>query len=359
MILWVVCQAVVVAVGVHHYRRTGKLEPLLAFALIFLVAGTLGELDEYRILVVLGLALSVAPHERTMWRAASVFAALFAGTLFFTRLSTGLAAGAMLAVSTAAWMIRRDLGVREALLFLVVPFTATISILTIVLFGGTGAMLSWIAASWEYTSGYSEAMSFPGPAVLLVLVGAGMAVFAAMAIVLGRRMWAVVPVALALGTLILFGFRHGKVRHHARFVPAIVLGSIAVLVLVAGSRRAAIQGAVVAALVVGLALGAATVPECFCPWRPEALGPGQGWRGIVSMVRLGETRERVAMESAARLGEDRLPAPFVAAAGGGSVDVIPWEIAFMPANDLPWRPNPVLQTYSAYTSDLDRRTAAH
>jgi hypothetical protein len=359
VILWVVCQVVIVAVGVHHYRRTGRLEPLLAFALIFLVAGTVGELDEYRILVVLGLALSVAPRERTTWRAAAVFGALFAGTLSFTRLSTGFAAGAMLVVSTAAWAIRRDISVRDVLLFVVAPFTATISILTILLFGGPGTMLAWVAASWEYTSGYSEAMSFPGPTVLLVLVGTGITVFAVTAILLVRRVWAVAPVALALGVIILFGFRHGLVRHHARFVPAIVLGSIAVLVLVAGSRRAAIKGGAAAALVLGLALGAATVPECFCPWRPEALSPAQGWNGIVSVVRLGETRQRVAMESAVRLAEDRLPPPYVASARGGTVDAIPWEIAFMAANDLSWQPNPVLQTYSAYTSDLDRRTAVH
>ena len=359
VILWVVCQLVIVTVGVHHYRRSGRLEPLLAFAVILLVAGTVGELDEYRFLVILGVALSVAPHERTMWRVATVFAAVFVGTLFFTRLSTGLTAGSMLALAVGAWMIRHDLRVREVLLFVVAPFAATVSILTILLFGGPGAMLSWIAASWEYTSGYSEAMSYPGPVVLLVLVGTGMAAFAVTAVILGRRDWAVVPVALALGGLMLFGFRHGLVRHHARFVPAIVFGSIAVLILVAGSRRAAIQGAAAAALVLGLTLGASTVPECFCPWRPEDLSPVRGWDGIVSVVRLGETRERVAMESDARLAEDRLPPPLVAAARGGSVDAIPWEIAFMPANELEWRPNPVLQTYSAYTSDLDRRTADH
>jgi hypothetical protein len=265
----------------------------------------------------------------------------------------------MLALSVGAWMIRRDLGVRDVLLFVAAPFTATISILTVVLFGGPGALLAWVGASWEYTSGYSEAMSYPGPGVLLVLVGAGIGVYAATAITLGRRHRAVVPVALALGALILFGFRHGWVRHHARFVPAIVFGSIAVLVLVAGSRRAAIRGAVAAALVLGLTFGAATVPECFCPWLPGALGPVRGWNGIVSVLRLSETRERVAMESAARLAEDRLPVPFVAAARGGTVDAVPWEIAFMPANDLRWQPNPVLQTYSAYTSDLDRRTAVH
>jgi len=176
---------------------------------------------------------------------------------------------------------------------------------------------------------------------------------------LARRTGTAPPVALALGALILFGLRHGVVRHQARFVPAIVLGSIAVLVLVAGSRRAAIEGAIAAALVLAPTLGASVVPECFCSWQPEALAPAQGWNGLVSLVRLEETRKRVAAESAGRLSEDRLPGPILAAARGGSVDAIPWEIAFMPGNGLPWQPNPVIQTYSAYTSDLDRWTGAH
>jgi len=358
-VLWVMGQALIVAVGLYHYRRSGGIEALVAFALMLLVAGSVGELYEYRILVVVGLALSVAPRDRTMWAVVTVLAAILAGVLSFTRLSTGLVAVAMLGLSAGAWLARRDARARAVLVVVLLPFLATTASLTVVLFGGPGPMLAWVGAAWEYASGYSEAMSFPGPGILLVLVGAAITVYAITAVVLVRRAGTVTPVALALGALILFGLRHGVVRHHARFVPAIVLGSIAVLVLVVGSRRAAIEGATAAAVVLALTLGAASVPECFCPWRPDALTPAQGWNGVVSLLRLEETRERVAAESASRLSEARLPGPILVAARGGSVDAIPWEIAFMPANDLPWQPNPVIQTYSAYTSDLDRWTGAH
>lgn len=39
--------------------------------------------------------------------------------------------------------------------------------------------------------------------------------------------------------------------------------------------------------------------------------------------------------------------------------MIPYELSLIPANDLVWRPNPVLQTYSAYTGLLDLITAEH
>jgi hypothetical protein len=357
--LWVVGQVMILAVAVHHYRRSGRIEPLVAFALLVLVAGTIGQLEEYRILVLLGLALSVAPSDRTTWTVATAFAAVLAGVLAFTRLSTGVASVAMLALPTAAWLIRRDIRPRQAVLVVVLPFLVTTAVLTTLLFGSPGGLFSWIAASLEYTSGYAEAMSYPGPGLLPLLAGAGVGTFVVTAAVMARRAPAVTPVALALGALLALALRHGVVRHHARFVPAIVLGGIAVVVLVAATRRAAVQGAIAGAVVLLLALGAATVPECFCPWQPAKLGPAQGWDGLVSLLRLGDTRARLAAESALRLAEDRLPEPYVAETRGGTVGVIPWEIAFMPANDLRWQPNPVIQTYSAYTPELDRKTAEH
>jgi hypothetical protein len=39
------------------------------------------------------------------------------------------------------------------------------------------------------------------------------------------------------------------------------------------------------------------------------------------------------------------------------IDVFPWELAYLPANDLPWRPSLVLQHYSAYTHSLDQAMA--
>ena len=358
-VLWVAGQAVIVAIGVHHVRRTRRLEPLLAFGVLLLAAGTVGQLDEYRTLVLLGLALSVAPGDGIAWRVTTAFAAVLAGVLAFTRLSTGVAAVTMLALPTVVWLVRRDIRFREALTFVALPFVATVVVLVVLLFDSPGTVLSWVGASLEYTGGYSESMSYPGPGGLPVLAVAGVAVFVVTAAVLARRAPAVTPVALSFGALLLLGLRHGVVRHHARFVPPIVLGAIAAVVLVAGTRRAAVQGVVAGAVVIGLALGASVVPECFCPWQPERLGPARGWTGLASMSRLEETRERLAAESTVRLAEDRLPRPYRDAAGDGAVDAIPWEIAFLPANDLRWQPNPVIQTYSAYTSSLDRRTADH
>lgn len=36
-----------------------------------------------------------------------------------------------------------------------------------------------------------------------------------------------------------------------------------------------------------------------------------------------------------------------------SIDIIPWDLVLVPANNLNWKPRPIFQSYSAYTSHLD------
>jgi hypothetical protein len=41
------------------------------------------------------------------------------------------------------------------------------------------------------------------------------------------------------------------------------------------------------------------------------------------------------------------------------VDVLPWDLSYLAANDLRWVPNPTLQLYATYTSRLDALAAEH
>lgn len=63
-------------------------------------------------------------------------------------------------------------------------------------------------------------------------------------------------------------------------------------------------------------------------------------------------------ESVALLNPARLDAQTLAIIGNGSVDAYPWEISFIPANNLNWRPRPVFQSYFTYTPWLDSRNEA-
>ncbi len=56
---------------------------------------------------------------------------------------------------------------------------------------------------------------------------------------------------------------------------------------------------------------------------------------------------------------DQLPMGIRAVIGDNSADVYPWNYSIVPANNLNWKPRPILCSYAAYTSWLDGRDAAH
>jgi hypothetical protein len=353
--------AAILAVALYHYRRHRRVAPLLVFIVALLFAPAVGLIYEYRLLVLLALLLSIPTEDRKVWRIAAGLAGVLAGILVFAKVSSGLAAIVMLGLASGAWIVRREVRVAYILAGVALPFVATIALLTLVLLGGFGTLLVWIGTAWEFSAGYSEAMSYPGPGSILLLVAGTIAVYAIAAILMSRRELRATPMALALGALVLLALRHGIVRHYGRFVPAIVLAALASLVLALGSRRATAIGLGALLIVTGLTLGMTAIESCMCTWRPDVMGPAQGLTSLSRFVQMPEARQDLARESSRQLADDRLPYEMVAAirVAGGSVDVIPWEIAFTAANDLPWEPNPVLQTYSAFTSSLDLWTADH
>jgi len=71
------------------------------------------------------------------------------------------------------------------------------------------------------------------------------------------------------------------------------------------------------------------------------------------------TKQRLLGESSEWLRPLKLDPRFDAIVGEESVDVVPWEVAMVYANDWKWGPRPVFQSYSAYTPRLDRLNAEH
>lgn len=49
----------------------------------------------------------------------------------------------------------------------------------------------------------------------------------------------------------------------------------------------------------------------------------------------------------------KIPDHFNQIIGSKTVDIIPWDLTFAPANNLNWQPRPIFQSYTAYTNYLD------
>ncbi len=63
--------------------------------------------------------------------------------------------------------------------------------------------------------------------------------------------------------------------------------------------------------------------------------------------------------SAADVADRKLSPELLRIIGDATVDVYPWDYAFIAANELNWQPRPVIQSYAAYSSYLDHLNADH
>jgi hypothetical protein len=191
-----------------------------------------------------------------------------------------------------------------------------------------------------------------------------------------RRSWSAAILSAVLLAPLWTSFKHGFVHHQGRPYFPVALAALSLLLVASPSRKhAAIVGAVFLAVV-----GAMLATTCRLDPRAPCHG-GQsvaighvdvfrvrpvvaalrGWRQVDAALHFSSNRASNREFSTRALSRDVLPPEMLAIVrqAGATVDVVPWEIADIPANHLRWSPNPTLQTYTAYTAYLDRRSAAH
>lgn len=71
-------------------------------------------------------------------------------------------------------------------------------------------------------------------------------------------------------------------------------------------------------------------------------------------LHLTKYKDIILKSSQENLSEMKLPSDVLKALQNKPLDIVPWEISLIPANNLTWQPRPVFQSYSAYTSSLDK-----
>ncbi|MGH2685827.1 MAG: hypothetical protein ACRDJP_10225 [Actinomycetota bacterium] len=343
----------------YHYVRSRSLLVLAAGVGTLLLSLVFGTPYEYQLLLPLGLGLSVPAGDRRSWTVAAVICAVLAATLLFVKTTIGVSAGSMVALAALWWIVHKEAAAGAVLVRTALPYAATFAVLGLAMVGPPGDVVGWLRRTLEIAGGFGSAMTFLGPASVTVIGLLALVVYGWLGLsaklTLARD--AFVPVVF-LGALYSV-FRHSYVRATGRYLIPVLLGIFAIAALSSTSRRR--LTVVMSAVALLLPLGAVAVATdgCDCPLRPEMLG-AQGRANLSRTVRLGEVERLLAAYSADELEIDRLPADWVSVIReSGEVDVVPWEISFTVANGLDWRPNPVIQTYHAYTEELDRAVAQH
>lgn len=87
------------------------------------------------------------------------------------------------------------------------------------------------------------------------------------------------------------------------------------------------------------------------------------YSGISNFVNLvgsySEIKETSTVQNQKNIESNRLPAEIREKISNSTVDIYPWDYTIVAANDLNWEARPVIQSYAAYTTWLDKKNAEH
>jgi hypothetical protein len=319
---------------------------VIGVPLAYLVVGLPVSLPDTLLLVEVLLA-AVALEFAPSWF--PVLGGMVAGLSLLTKTNSGAAAVGIAIVASAA------LGARRA------AVAATATVVTFVA-GWTiagdslGDIPSWLRLSTSIVEGYSPTMQTEaaGSGHDYRFAALATAAFLATAALAGSGLWCrrrIAQVLIAIGFAFM-AFKEGFVRHDpphgAAFFAAVGVATVAF------ARR-------------DLSRVAALVGVAFCVWgvhqsvglgyAPAASTRAAG-RELADVVVSRRRHAAVRDSGAAERHTYEVPPRLLGLLRGKTVHVDPFETAAIAAYGLRWRPLPVVQAYSAYTSTLDEHNAA-
>jgi hypothetical protein len=341
------------ALGLWMQRRLEGWTALLASAPLILFSPS----PEYRWLLALGLWLALHLTARRERPLLGALLGLVAAATLLVKFSMGLAALLMVGGGIlAAWWIGR----RRSMLSLAAGFGGGVLLWGLVALGSFGALIGFLSASMEISTGYAAALERRGPLwqPLLVLVSF---LLVTEGLLRDRKLLRAEMLALVLPFvgLLLITFKHAFVRHETHAFLAFIVGGIALswIALAAAGRGRRTARVARACGALALAAGALwVVPPKHIPRLPVALGEhvGQALR-VAQEFRRPDHRSRLREELRAQLP---LPDQARKLLGDHTVDILTIEVAMAEAWDLNWRPRRVLQSYAVATGKLDAMDAA-
>ena len=343
---------------------------VLLFALAQSLAVDLGLGFEYQVLVPLLLLVAVALDREG--RAGGALLALLgavAGAAFLAKFSLGISLSLALATACALRLARDGRRALLAAAAVAVAGAGAFALLGSALLSGKASVLPWARRSLEIASAYSEAMSLsPASSIenaFAVAGGLAVVALAAVGVWAARQRPLVAGLALlAVGPAFL-AFKHAFVRQdgsHAPLFFPFLLALAGTAALFASGRRARIAVRALLVAAAGMSLAVARIYDA------QRTGPPSASAGAIARalagVRGAESLSTWVSPSARRRALDLDLSPYSMPglrefAAGRPVGIVPFELAICAANDVACSPNPTLQTYAAYTSDLDRVTAEH
>jgi hypothetical protein len=336
----------------------GRWIGLAFFAPAYGVALGLGHTFDFHLLVLAALAALAALERRSL--AGLLAIAALSAPLWLTKFSLGLGVAAVVATVALAWRLAFQGSLRGALAIGGAHLVSLFGVACLLL-GSPAAFARWLRVSFEFTGGYSVAMSYdPGWTDVrkgMAIVGIYVAVTAVLFVL---RRGAALPLAFLAGPLFL-AFKAGFVREdgHVRSFFGFVAAALAVALLTGASARERIASAVALILAVGLGVRGELKRGYLNGEIFANVASGKaGLHGIQLALHPRATARDLDRVTEASVASDRLAEEVRQAIGRGTVLIVPWEVAHCFIDRLECVPLQTLQEYDAYTPDLDAIIAA-
>jgi hypothetical protein len=372
LLFWLGAHALFALALARVLRRTGGLESL-SFVGFLLASHMLGLGPDAWLVLILGLLLAPdlaalsgpfpPTSGPTLW--APALAAALTVLCGLIKLSLGLSAVALLGSFGLLVCVRRPPGYGRLLLAMAGALAAALAVTIPLVFAGPGNAWSWLRLQGELARGFAAGMG--QPAVPMELAAGLVALALVAGLFLHARstgtalagLWGVflLPVWLAFQ----HAFIRGDLAHTLELFP-FVLAVVALGFLF--TRRPAKRWVTYGAAFLLLFLATASALRFGVPavkGRFDLLLGARGCRNLAAAMDPTALRRRVARDQERALAPSRLPEGFAAAVrtAGLGVDVLPWELSYLPANHLRWVPSPTLQLFSTWTRRLDLLAARH
>ncbi|MDV2992020.1 MAG: hypothetical protein N4J56_001674 [Chroococcidiopsis sp. SAG 2025] len=159
--------------------------------------------------------------------------------------------------------------------------------------------------------------------------------------------------ALALFLCLFLAFKHGFVRHSANHI---IIFSWCTLIIISlsipklravGARKFSYLlylYALIVAFIFWIPLGANS---------PRSVTPDMAIANLSHLFNVNSLQASVRANSNKNLAAEKLPTSMTSIVKDKRIDIVPWEISLVATNNLNWKPRPILQSYSAYTTTLD------
>ncbi len=211
-------------------------------------------------------------------------------------------------------------------------------------------MFSYLRRAFEISSGYNVAMSMTGREIALWLAFFIALAYLLLMFFLRRNREISFFLAVMFLPSMFFAFKHGFVRQdgHETIFFAFISLIMGLIFLFTHLRKSTMWALFLLIPVM--------IPHIFVSDYRTNLTSILGIGKLTTMselVNYTHTKEALNAASAELLQFYKLPSDWLRTIGNHSISIFPWETAYAPANKLNYRPFPVIQAYSAYTSHLD------